>query len=92
MDVWFLSFGLLESGLQRGVSDRPEVVGAVLRSTARGSAGDLSHVARVLSTSTGEGAEEPAAEPVPVAQEPEGETVRFRRPRIQKPKDDAGAE
>ena len=31
---------------------------------------------------SGEGAEEPAAEPVPVAQEPEGETVRFRRPRI----------
>ena len=41
---------------------------------------------------SGEGAEEPVAEPVPVAQEPEGETVRFRRPRIQKPKDDAGAE
>ena len=41
---------------------------------------------------SGEGDEEPTAEPVPVVPEPEGETVRFRRPRIQKPKDDAGDE
>lgn len=50
-----------------------------------------------LSGATSEGAQgeeggRPEAAPVPEAVEPEGETVRFRRPRIQKPRDEAAGE
>ena len=47
-----------------------------------------------LSGATAEGEEggERDAASMPEAVEPEGETVRFRRPRIQKPRDEAAGE